>query len=379
MNYSTFSRLLLALSFCQMPAIFGHEDCEEEEGPHFSWSDEKSVFADIKMEVAGPGVIQNFVEVSGRVVTHPDHYSYVIPKADGIVWEIRKNLGDWVEKDEVLALIESKEVAEAKTHYLAALKQLNVQQILLKKEESLRHISAAQDYLKAELAKEEAAHHFDCALQSLYTLGFSDKEINQISQETPAVRRFYAVKAPIRGKVLQRNLSLGEQVDHGAKAFTIANFDKVCIEIHVAQNDVKYLKEGVPISILGFEEKKAHVKICQFDPSISEETRTAIAIATMDNTEGYWSPGEYVSARVQTSYFNVPLMVLREAVQNIKGEHYVFVEEAGTLIPCIVKVGKMDEQSIEIVAGLKPGDHYAACNAFCLKAEFEKEDAEHEH
>lgn len=39
----------------------------------------------------------------------------------------------------------------------------------------------------------------------------------------------------------------------------------------------------------------------------------------------------------------------------------------------------MDEKSVEIISGLKEGETYVSKNAFCLKADYEKEEVEHCH
>ena len=44
-----------------------------------------------------------------------------------------------------------------------------------------------------------------------------------------------------------------------------------------------------------------------------------------------------------------------------------------------VKTGREDDDDIEIVSGLAPGETYAVANTFTLKAELEKGEAEHEH
>ncbi len=339
----------------------------------FCWTKEQSEFAEIQTQVAGPGIIQNFIQVSGKVVTHPDHLAYVIPKVNGAAWDIRKNLGESVEEGEILALIESKEVADAKANYLSTLKKLKIQQTLLDMEKVLRGVSAEQDYLKASLANEEALIDSDCAIQHLYALGFSEEDIGKIAQEHPANRRFYEMKSPLKGKILQRNLILGERVDPSTKAFTIANFEKVWVEINIAQNDVQHLQAGLPVEIMGGE-KRAHVTVSQFNPMISDETRMATAVAVLENSSEKWTPGEFVGVRVQTHNIAVPLVVAREAIQNIKGEPHIFVEDDGGFSPRIVKVGNMDENNVEIVSGLQIGESYAAGNAFCLKAEYEKED-----
>jgi cobalt-zinc-cadmium efflux system membrane fusion protein len=55
------------------------------------------------------------------------------------------------------------------------------------------------------------------------------------------------------------------------------------------------------------------------------------------------------------------------------------VEEGEAFTPRVVKLGKKDREHVEIISGLAVGDSYAAHNTFCLKAEHEKEEAEHSH
>ena len=43
-----------------------------------------------------------------------------------------------------------------------------------------------------------------------------------------------------------------------------------------------------------------------------------------------------------------------------------------------VELGRSDDDSYEVVSGLKPGNPIAVANSFLLKAELGKSDAEHE-
>ncbi len=51
--------------------------------------------------------------------------------------ELRKKLGDPVEKDEVVAILESREVADAKSEYLAAKLTNELQQDLFERDKAL--------------------------------------------------------------------------------------------------------------------------------------------------------------------------------------------------------------------------------------------------
>ncbi len=371
--------IISMLGFAGALEAHGHGHHHDHEHEEFQWTVEKSEYAEIELQTAGPGTIQKFSQVAGRVVAHPDHLAYVIPKAGGTVFAIEKNLGDRVQKGDVLAVIESREAAEAKTHYLLAQKKAAAQKERLKREEGLRGISAGNDYLEAKLASEEADLEYECALQALYNLGFSDEDIVRVGEESPSKRRFYTLKAPLGGKVIDRKLTVGEHADEETQAFTVGNFEKVWVEMHVPQDDVRYLKEGLEVKIATAGGKEATVRICQFSPTICEETRMAKAIAVMQNPSEKWTPGQYVNASILTKTFEFPLVVPREAVQKMKGESYLFVQCGDNFEPCKVRLGKMDDRNVEILSGVHEGDCYVSSNAFCLKADYEKEEVEHSH
>ena len=58
-------------------------------------------------------------------------------KLSGTVAELRKKLGDPVAKDEVLAILESREVADAKSEYLARTTTHDLQQTLFNRAKML--------------------------------------------------------------------------------------------------------------------------------------------------------------------------------------------------------------------------------------------------
>lgn len=354
-----------------------HHDHDHDE--EFNWTPEKSEYASIEIEEAGPGKIQYFTRVSGRILAHPDRLAYVIPKAEGVVFKVQKNVGDCVEAGEVLAVIESRKVAEAKTDFLVALNKVQAKQQILKHEAALKGISPERDYLEAKLNAEEAELQMECAIQDLYALGFSKDEIEQMNFENPLKRRLYPIKAPFDGKVIERNVTLGELTGDSKPAFLVGNFDQVWVELHVPQDDVGYLKEGLPLDIISVGGKQASVSLSKINPSICEQTRQATAIAVLDNSSGKWIPGQYVQGSILTKTIELPVVIPREAVQKMKGESYVFIQYEDFFEPCKVKMGKMDAQRVQIISGLKPGDHYVSKNAFCLKADYEKEEVEHEH
>jgi biotin carboxyl carrier protein len=165
--------------------------------------------------MAAPGILTREVKVPGKIVTAADRMAQIVPKVQGTVTEARKNLGDTVAKGEVMALIESREMAEAVAEYFAARRAEELARTIYNREKGLWHkkITAEQDYMNAKNASQEAAIRLDLARQKLQALGY-EGEIDQ-----KANTRFYEVKSPIAGRVIERGLTLGEYVDTTHSAY----------------------------------------------------------------------------------------------------------------------------------------------------------------
>jgi cobalt-zinc-cadmium efflux system membrane fusion protein len=63
----------------------------------------------VVIETIGPASVATSIRANGRVVPNEDRLAHVIPRYPGIVKEVRKRLGDPVERNEVLAIVESNE------------------------------------------------------------------------------------------------------------------------------------------------------------------------------------------------------------------------------------------------------------------------------
>ncbi|WGR91713.1 hypothetical protein MTX20_25590 [Bradyrhizobium sp. ISRA435] len=99
----------------------------------------------------------------------------------------------------------------------------------------------------------------------------------------------------------------------------------------------------------------------------------------MPNRDHRWKPGTFVTAEVPIAGAPSTVIVSKKSIQTIKGTPTVFVREADGFEARSVRTGREDDDDIEIVAGLAAGEIIAMENTFTLKAELEKDDAEHDH
>src|SRR5215210_1920222 len=65
--------------------------------------------AGIKIEEAGPAKLRTLVQMNGKITANPEKVAHVTPRYPGVILQARKKLGDEVQKDEVIAVVESNE------------------------------------------------------------------------------------------------------------------------------------------------------------------------------------------------------------------------------------------------------------------------------
>jgi cobalt-zinc-cadmium efflux system membrane fusion protein len=337
--------------------------------------------AGIKIATTASGTLAKEVNVPGKIVAAADRMAQIVPKVEGIVTEAKKNLGDTVKKGEVLALIESREMAEAVADYLAAKRGEELARTTYEREKSLwdKKITAEQDYLNAKNEHQAAKIQYDLTRQKLRVLGHNAETLKQYdSVEAADKLRFHELRSPLDGRVISRELTLGEFVDSTHSAFTVADLSVVWVEINIAPSDLPFIEEGQQAIISG-SGGKAGGKLVFISPAIDPETRSAKAIIELDNAEGHWRPGDFANAAIATSAQNAGITLPKEAVQSIEGQNVVFVQSEKGFEKRAVGLGREDSGHVEIVSGLQAGEQVAISGTFTLKAEFGKAEAEHSH
>ena len=86
-------------------------------------SEEAARNAGIETTRAGPGEIHQVVQLNGEIGMHEKHVAHVVPRLDAMVTRVTKDLGDPVKKGDILAILDSRELADAKSEYLTTVKQ----------------------------------------------------------------------------------------------------------------------------------------------------------------------------------------------------------------------------------------------------------------
>lgn len=327
--------------------------------------------ARISVAKAGPGVIRRQLTVPAALKPDPDHLARVAAKVAGVVAEMRKKLGDEVAKNETVAIIDSREVADAKSEYLAALANYDLQSQLFQREKGLfeKKITAEQLFLKAKATFTEAKLRLDLARGKLAALDLSESEIAALGSQPIARLREKELRAPIKGRVIERLANIGQPVTAESQLYVLADLSEVEAELAVPVADLASVRVGQPVTLRGPDGRRFDGVVTVINAMITPETRTGHVLASFKNPDYALRAGALLNAEIAVEQSPAKILVPRVAVQLVHNEPTVFVRVKDGFEKRAVELGDGDETSVEIVKGLSAGEPIATVNSFVLKAE----------
>lgn len=191
----------------------------------------------------------------------------------------------------------------------------------------------------------------------------------------------YTVTAPISGVVTARNASVGGMAGEGTALFEIANLSEVWVDLHIFGADAQHIRAGVPVTVTRMGDGETLSTVLErVLPGMATASQSTVARATINNLDGLWRPGSAVKARITVDREPVDLLVPLSALQTMEGQDVVFVREGpDTYQQRPVETGARDGQRVQIVSGLQPGEQVVVGESYLIKADLEKEGAEHAH
>ncbi|MGU3538922.1 efflux RND transporter periplasmic adaptor subunit [Methylobacterium sp. A54F] len=385
----------------------GDHDHDHAEAGAIALSPERIAAAGIAVEAVSGGVLGRSLTVPGTVAPDAQRVARVAAKVSGTVAELRKRLGERVERGEIVAVLDSREVADAKNDYRAALVGHELQQTLFERDHALwdRKISAEQQFLRARTSLVEAQLKVDLARQKLSALGVPDADIQALDtsgvsklaagddEHMVGLRRVpatglqrYELRAPIAGQVIERRVDLGAplgQEGQEQEIYTIADLSRVWVELAVPPAEAAAIRAGQAVTLARGTGQGAEAptpgRIVFVHPMLDPLTRAARVIAEVENPDLAWRPGAFATVRVVLAEEPVRLRLPRAALQTVAGQASAFRRTEAGFERRAVTLGRGDEAFVEVLDGLEPGDRVATQNSFVLKAELGKAEAEHAH
>ncbi|HEY9845725.1 MAG TPA: efflux RND transporter periplasmic adaptor subunit [Candidatus Caenarcaniphilales bacterium] len=167
------------------------------------------------------------------------------------------------------------------------------------------------------------------------------------------------IKAPISGKVAEREATPGESFEEaGEPLMTILNDKAVLATANIYEKDLARVKvdQRVQVKVASLPSRTFEGRIIFIGAAVEGETRVVPVKAQLDNSRGQLKPGLFAELEVLTAQTSSVLTVSSSAVVDANGKPTVFVQNGDAYQPVEVTPGQTSEGFIEIKRGLFPGD-----------------------
>jgi membrane fusion protein, heavy metal efflux system len=307
------------------------------------------------------------MRVPGTIKLDEQRVARIGASVTGRLKEIDAALGDDVKSGQVLATLNSTELAQNQLAYVKAAQQIALQG---KAVERARQLLEADVIGHAELQRRESelqavqAEH-NAARDQLIVLGMSERAIQEL-ETTGQIRSFSHVVSRIAGTVISRKVNLGQVVQPADELFIVADLSQVWVDAEVPEQqiDLVELGEDVQVEIPALGQRQYSAKLIYEAAVVNPQTRTVTVRSVIDNHDREIKPDMLVSMLLKSR----PVPRLTIPVQSIIRENdksYVFVQFA----PDRVRLRQVElEQELEgrsvVSAGLSVGEVIISDGAF---------------
>jgi cobalt-zinc-cadmium efflux system membrane fusion protein len=302
-------------------------------------------------------------------VVIPPSQEYIVSAAQaGLISKLNVTIGDSVEKDQVLAYINSPELLSLQRQLLKTNSEKHLAWAGYQRDKKLLQEGVISDRRWQESRSRYSTFRAkaDEARQLLEISGMSDKDIKKLTSSRRLTSQL-AIHSPIKGVVLERMVVAGERLDILAPLYRIANLDQLWLEIKIPQEQIKRIKIGDQVLI---ENSDIKATITLLGQSVNLQNQTILARAIINNSHSSLRAGQNVNSQIIQSTDKAAFIVPNAAVAQNEGKSYLFIRNStGFAVSPIEIIGKQQKNSV--ITGnddLKVNVEIAIRGAVALKA-----------
>jgi Cu(I)/Ag(I) efflux system membrane fusion protein len=168
-------------------------------------------------------------------------------------------------------------------------------------------VTTVQNLLDARRAGNPGTEQM--ARERLRLWGISDNEIKSIVTTGKAITHV-TIRSPRRGHVIKKYQMEGQYVDEGAPLYDVAELSTVWIEAQVYEDEVAFLKEGMPVSATtkAFPTRVFNGQVEFIHPHLDAATRTLKVRFNIHNHDHELRPGMYAAVKLEVPMAQLRLM-----------------------------------------------------------------------
>ena len=326
----------------------------------------------IKFESAKIIPIKRTLDIPGSIEVKQKLLARIGSPVQGRIIEINGELGDTVKRGDVLAVINSTELAKQQLAYIKSVQMVELKTKAYERAVLLFDADVVSEAQKLQRKTElsSAKADMEASKDQLFVMGMTVAEIEAIKSETQ-IDAITNIEAKIDGKIIKKNVNVGQIVDPTEDIFTIAMLDEVWGVAQIPERQIGFLEEGndIIIDVPAYEDKLVEGKITYLGDIVDPVTRTVTIRTEIDNNHGLLKPDMLVTMKVsgmKIEKVGVPI----NAIVSIDDIPNIFVKTGNNkflLRP--VTLGIKNKEFVHIDDGLLEGEEVVTDGAFHLNNE----------
>lgn len=310
----------------------------------------------------------------------------VSSEAEGRVTDVLADLGDRVQRGQVLATIHPEEQQYAVAQQEAQLRQA-LDRLGLKSEtdrvkdindvpevrkaaadlfEAERHYQRTRELVAQQIASRQDLDQSEARYKSAqashdFTVHQVQNLISQVAQFRASLAlarkrlRDTKVEAPFTGSIRERLVHPGQYVRTQTPLFLLVNADPLRLRAEVPEKMAPWVRVGnaVELRVEAHPDRVFNGKVSRVSPAVDEQKRTFAVEALIPNGQGLLRPGFYAKAVIQTQKRERVLSIPVAAVLYTYGTNKAFVVNGGKVTARDLKLGERLGDTVEVIEGLQ--------------------------
>jgi Cu(I)/Ag(I) efflux system membrane fusion protein len=232
-------------------------------------------------------------------------------------------------------------------------------------------VSIQIDYRSARGASDEGQRQSG-ALQRLRNFGLPESVIEQI-RSSPHPQMSIAWPAPMTGVVMMKNIVEGQMAKAGQELYLLADLTSIWVIADVAEQDIGLVKIGAParLAFRAYPGESFEGKVTFILHELDAATRTAKVRIEVKNPDHRIKHEMFADVEIDAGTGEPPrLSVPISAVIDSGTRQVVLIDRGeGRFEPRAVKIGMRGDGFVEVLDGLKEGEHVVVAANFLIDAE----------
>jgi cobalt-zinc-cadmium efflux system membrane fusion protein len=329
--------------------------------------------ASVKVDKVGSA---NFVlerQAVGNIDFNQNMLTQVFTPYQGRIINAYPNVGDKVEKDQVLFTIDSPDLLAAESTLIAAAGVLRLQNRTLTRAEKMKAFGGASQQLVDQSTSDQmtAEGALKSARDAVRIFGKTDDEIDKIIAERKADPRL-VVKSPMTGYVTTRTAAPGLFVQPGVAPppFTVADLSTMWMFANVPESGAPDLRVGqkVKTRVAAYPDRDFDGEITVLGPSVDPNTRRVFVRSEIADPEHLLRAGMFANFTITVgSAVNAIAVPQAAVVREGDGTMSVWTTKNGRhFIRKTVKIGQIQNDLDQIVEGLQKDEQIVTEGAVFL-------------